>query len=175
MWRRSRGCFARSTAVRWVKDRFYHSAARRINGRSPQFRSRPVLSQRYWRGHHEIFRVRRSRRTLAHDRHIVRRLADVTVGGVGSHLVMIGLAHDGRTVDEGKSVLYLKSPFIIHLDVANLLDRLTLLGAQDCKAAQVAHLLAAGVTFGPLPGQPNSIFHIGGLKAEDFLGTRRLR
>src|SRR5208283_6044377 len=140
MWRRSRGCFARSTAVRWVKDRFYHRAARRINGRSPQFRSRPVLSKRYWRGHHEIFRVRRSRWTLAHDRHIVRRLADVTVGGAGSHLVMIGLAHNGGAVDEGKSALYLESPFVMHLDVANLLDRPAGLGARDCEAAEVAHL-----------------------------------
>src|ERR1019366_430921 len=175
MWRRSRGCFARSTAVRWVKDRFYHRAARRINGRSPQFRSCPVLSQRDRRGHHESFRVRRSRRTLADDRHIVRRLADVTVSGAGSHLVVIGLARNGRTVDEGKSALCLESPFIIDLEVANLLDRLTLLGARDCKAAQVAHLLAAGVAFGSIPAQPNSIFRIGGLKAEDFLGTRRLR
>src|ERR1700683_907586 len=57
----------------------------------------------------------------------------------------------------------------------NLFGRLTFLRARDCKAAEVFHLLTAGVIGGAIPGQPNTVFRVGGLEAENLFGTRGLR
>src|ERR1700722_12332899 len=134
-----------------------------------------MLLNRHWRRHDEIFRVGRRRRMLAYESRIIGQLAGVAVGSAGGHLIVIGLAHDGRAVDEGKSVLHLEAAFVIHLDVANLLGWLALVGAQDREAAEVLHLRAAGVGVGTIPGQANSLFHVGGLEPGDFFGSRRLR
>src|SRR5271156_228032 len=125
--------------------------------------------------YHERGGIGRLRRGSAHDGDVIRRQAHVTVGSVGGHLVVIGLAHDGVAVDEGKRVLDLEAPFVMHLDLANLFGRLAFLRARDCKAAEVFHLFTAGIIGGAIPRQPNSVFCVGGLEAENLFGTRGLR
>src|SRR5277367_1620566 len=124
--------------------------------------------------HHEGVGIGRRRRSPAHNCDVVGRNAYITVGSVGGHLVVIGLAHDGVAVDEGKRVLDLEAPFVMHLDLANLFGRLAFLRARDCKAAEVFHFFSAGVVGGAIPGQANSVFCVGGLEAENLFGTRGL-
>src|SRR5271155_4762273 len=113
-----------------VKFRFYHSAARRINGHAPQAWSLQ-LRERDGSRHDERIGIGRRRRGPAHNGDVVGRNAYVTVGSVGSHPVVIGLAHDGVAVDERERVLDLEPPFVVHLDLANLFGRLTFLRARE--------------------------------------------
>src|SRR5216684_4298637 len=86
-----------ATSVRLDESRFYHSGARRINGRAV----RPLqqgLMQRRRRRYHEGFRVRRRLWNSADYRCGVGGLAVITVGRVGNHLITIGAANLGLAV-----------------------------------------------------------------------------
>src|SRR5579862_673492 len=62
----------------------------------------------------------------------------------------------------------------MHLDVADLLGRLALVGARDREAAEVLHFRAAGVVFGTIPAQADPLFHVGGFQPDNFFGPRGL-